>query len=42
MSREVLAELEQAGIPVASATYEIVGLPSITLTNRSEPPPPRT
>jgi len=42
MSRDILSQLEQAGISVASATYEIVGLPPITLTNRSEPPPPRT
>ncbi len=29
MSREILAALEQAGIGIASGTYEIVGLPSL-------------
>jgi len=31
MSREILAELDAAGIAVASATYEIVGLPPVHL-----------
>ena len=35
MSREILAELEAAGIQIASATYEIVGLPPIRLENDS-------
>lgn len=35
MSREILAELEAAGIEVASATFELVGLPPI----RFEAPP---
>jgi hypothetical protein len=33
MSRQVLAGLEAAGIPIASATYEIVGLPPIRLVD---------
>jgi small-conductance mechanosensitive channel len=32
MSREILSELDAAGIQIASATYEIVGLPPIRLT----------
>jgi small-conductance mechanosensitive channel len=31
MSREILPRLDAAGIPLASATYEITGLPAITL-----------
>lgn len=31
MSREILAQLDVAGIPIASATYEITGLPAFTL-----------
>ncbi|MDZ7912895.1 MAG: mechanosensitive ion channel [Rhodococcus sp. (in: high G+C Gram-positive bacteria)] len=34
MSRDILAGLESAGIGIASATYEIVGLPGITVTER--------
>ena len=33
MSREVLAALDQAGIGIASATYEITGLPPLTVTS---------
>jgi small-conductance mechanosensitive channel len=33
MSREILSELESAGIQVASATYEIVGLPTVHIVN---------
>jgi hypothetical protein len=29
MSREILAGLEEAGIGIASGTYEIVGLPPV-------------
>lgn len=29
MSREILTALDNAGISVASATFEIVGLPSV-------------
>ncbi len=32
MSRDVLNELEAAGIGLASATYDIVGLPPIRVT----------
>ena len=35
MSREILARFDEAGIGIASATYEIVGLPKL----RIEPPP---
>ena len=31
MSRDILAGFEEAGIPIASATFEIVGLPQIQL-----------
>lgn len=31
MSRHIIAELDEAGIGIASATYDIVGLPPITL-----------
>lgn len=31
MSREILAKLDAAGIGIASATYEITGLPTITM-----------
>ena len=33
MSREILAELDQAGIGIASATYEITGLPELQIRN---------
>lgn len=33
MSREVLAELDEAGIGIASATYEITGVPPLKLTS---------
>ncbi|MGI8962300.1 MAG: hypothetical protein ACR2IV_21590 [Bryobacteraceae bacterium] len=29
MSRDILSELERAGIGIASGTYEIVGLPPV-------------
>lgn len=32
MTREILEQLDAAGIEVASATYEIVGLPPVRLT----------
>jgi small-conductance mechanosensitive channel len=31
MSRDILSELEKAGIPIASGTYEIVGIPPIRI-----------
>jgi hypothetical protein len=36
MSREILAELDAAGIQIASGTYEIVGVPPIRVIQ--EPP----
>ena len=45
MSREILTELDAAGIGIASATYEIVGLPSMTIRRdraaapAGDPPP---
>ncbi len=33
MSRDILAGLDQAGIGIASATYDIVGLPPVQLRN---------
>src|SRR4051794_30559515 len=33
MSREILARLDEAGVAVASSTYEIVGVPPLKLTN---------
>jgi hypothetical protein len=35
MSRDILAELDAAGIGLASATYEIVGLPSVEIHARA-------
>lgn len=35
MSREILGRLEQAGIGIASATYEITGLPVLTVEQKS-------
>jgi small-conductance mechanosensitive channel len=35
MSREILANFQEAGISIASATYEIVGLPPVRLVNQS-------
>ena len=29
MSREIMRELDKAGIGIASATYDIVGMPSL-------------
>ena len=37
MSRDILAELDAAGIGLASATYEIVGLPSVEIHARAAP-----
>ncbi|MEW9855293.1 mechanosensitive ion channel family protein [Novosphingobium sp. M1R2S20] len=34
MSREILARLDQAGIGIASATYEITGLPSLEIARK--------
>ncbi len=43
MSRDILAALEAAGIGIASATYEIVGLPLVRLlTEDGAPSRPRT
>jgi len=43
MSRDILAVLETAGIGIASATYEIVGLPLVRLlTEDGAPSRPRT
>ena len=39
MSREILDELDAAGIGIASATFDIVGLPKLTLSQESAPPP---
>jgi small-conductance mechanosensitive channel len=39
MSREIIARLKDAGIGVASATYEIVGAPELKLRLKSDPPP---
>ena len=35
MSREILARLDSAGIGIASATYEITGLPVLTVERRA-------
>jgi small-conductance mechanosensitive channel len=40
MSREILAGMDEAGIGIASATYDIVGLPPITLACRECPASP--
>jgi small-conductance mechanosensitive channel len=37
MSRDILAALTEAGIGIASGTYEVVGLPPITVELRSPP-----
>ena len=37
MSRFIIAELDKAGIGIASATYDIVGLPQIELKSRRPP-----
>ncbi len=34
MSRDIIAELDAAGIPVGSSTYDIIGLPPITLSGK--------
>ena len=36
MSRHIINELDRAGIGIASATYDIVGLPPITLQSHRE------
>ncbi len=33
MSREVLSELDEAGIGLASATFEVVGVPPLRVTS---------
>jgi small-conductance mechanosensitive channel len=38
MSREIIDAFEQAGLEVASATYEIVGLPRVTLVSEQRDP----
>lgn len=40
MSREILAALDAAGIGVASATYDIVGLPPLRVEMAPAPPTP--
>jgi small-conductance mechanosensitive channel len=40
MSREILDALDQAGISIASGTYEIVGVPPIKVEIESSPPLP--
>lgn len=35
MSRDILAGLDKAGIEIASATFEIVGVPPLTITASS-------
>lgn len=37
MSREILGRLDQAGIGIASATYEITGLPVLTVEQKGSP-----
>ncbi len=37
MSRDILDEFDKAGIGIASATYEIVGLPEVRLMNNGQP-----
>ncbi|WP_051004998.1 mechanosensitive ion channel family protein [Blastococcus saxobsidens] len=39
MAREVLAELDAAGIGLASATFDVVGLPPLRITGREGPAP---
>jgi small-conductance mechanosensitive channel len=40
MSREMLSELDRAGIGIASATFDVVGLPTVRLdVSRSRPAP---
>ena len=36
MSRDILTGLDAAGIGIASATYDIVGLPTVTLNERPQ------
>ena len=40
MSRQIITELDKAGIGIASATYDIVGFPPIDM--RSPPAPQKT
>ena len=35
MSRYILAEFDKAGVGIASATYDIVGLPPLRITRAS-------
>ncbi len=39
MSRDILDALDEAGIGIASSTYDIVGLPPIRFANGSQPAP---
>ena len=39
MSRDIVSAFEQAGIEVASATYDIVGFPAIEVRTVSAQPP---
>ena len=38
ISREVLAGLEAAGIPIASATFQVTGLPTVRVSGDASPP----
>ena len=38
MTRDILAALDEAGIGIASATFEIVGLPPLRLQDGLPPP----
>lgn len=42
MSRDILTGLDAAGIGIASATYDIVGIPTITITDPDDRELPRT
>ena len=36
MSRQIIAAMDEAGIGIASATYDIVGLPPIEVRTRQQ------
>jgi hypothetical protein len=38
VNREVLAGLDAAGIPIASATFDVVGLPPVRLADEAPRP----
>ncbi|MEO8813615.1 MAG: mechanosensitive ion channel domain-containing protein [Caulobacteraceae bacterium] len=38
MSRQIIAEFDKAGIGIASATYDIVGLPTLTVKGATQDP----